>query len=101
VLVGRAGEHELAAVGGVEDVGEQLGELVDDDSLVAKLARERVVLLAGACRPHHVVEEELVDVARCQARELEPGSVHDDLPQLTDLGVDVEGCCGRGGHDDS
>ena len=55
---------ELPGAWLVECLGEQVGEVVDDDALGLELCDERVVLLAGPVRPHDVVEEQLVDVVR-------------------------------------
>ena len=98
VHVGGAVEDEVAPLRGVEHLREQRAEQVHRHALVAQLGDERVVLLAGPLRPHHVVEEQLVDVGGGEAGELEPGTVHHHLAQLTDLGVDVQRGGARHGH---
>ena len=82
--------EELPSARLVQRLGEQLVEEVDLDALVPQLLHEGVVLLPRALGPHHVVEEQVVDVARRQPRQLQTGTVHDDLLQDADLGVNVE-----------
>ena len=58
---------------------------MDLHALAAERLGEGVVLLLGPAGPEHVVEEQLADVTRGEPGELEPGPVHDDLPELTYL----------------
>ena len=44
-----------------------------------------IVLLAGTCGPHDVVEEQVVAVRGGEAGQLESWSVHDDRLELADL----------------
>jgi hypothetical protein len=84
-------ENEGATGRKVERFGEQLAVVVDEDALVAQRLGERVVLLFGFRGPHHVVEQQRLDVVWGQPRQLKTGSVHDRLAELTDLGSDGEG----------
>ena len=62
---------------------------------------ERVVLLAGALDPDHVVEEQVVLVARGEPLELEARPVHEHRVQDADFRVDAVGLAGGrvlGGH---
>jgi hypothetical protein len=68
--------------------------MVDEDALAAQHLDERVVFLARAAGPEHVVEQQLVAVARGEPVELEAGPVNDGLSEPTDFGADPE----RVGH---
>ena len=64
--------------------------MVNHDAAVAEQLREDVVLFARLGRPEHVVEQQLVTVARGQAAQLQAGAVHDRLPEPADLRMDSE-----------
>ena len=64
----------------VERLREQIPEQVDLDPLVAQFLGEGIVLLAGPLCPHHVVEEQLIDIVGGQPGQLEPWPVNDHLP---------------------
>ena len=81
---------EVARPGLVERRDEELMEQVHRHALGAQAGGERVVLLSGPVGPHDVVEQELVDVLRGQARELEAGPMKDGLLEDSHLRVDVE-----------
>ena len=72
-------EHEGPSFVLGEHVTQEFTEVVDLHSPVAKRLREGVVLLLGLLRPEHVVEQEALDVRRCQPRELESRAVDDGL----------------------
>lgn len=83
-------QYELPCLDAVQRLGEQVGEEVHAHSAVPQDIGERVVLVAGALGPQHVVEEELVLVGGCEACHFAVGAVQDDLPQPAGLGVDVK-----------
>jgi hypothetical protein len=83
-------EDPLACLGGLQGPGEEVGEVVDVDAVVAQHLGEGVVLGAGALGPQDVVEEQGVDVAGGEAGEFQAGPVQDGLAQGSDLGVDAE-----------
>ena len=83
-------EHGGPSFRNGECLGEQLVEVMDDDTFVPQRPGERVVLLACPLHPQDVVEEQFVDVRRRETGEFEPGPVHDHLSQSTDLGMDTE-----------
>ena len=64
--------------------------MVHRHALVDQLLGEQVVLVPSPLDPHHVVEEQRVNVGRREPRELDPGPVHDHLVQPAHLGVDAE-----------
>jgi hypothetical protein len=74
----------------VERLREQLAEEVNGHALVPQLLYEGVVLLSRALDPHNVVEQQLVDVARRKPHHLQTGTMHYDLLEDADLGVNVE-----------
>jgi hypothetical protein len=47
------------------------------------------MLLASTRSPWHVVEEQVVDVARREPVEFVPGTMREDMAQPADLGVDA------------
>jgi hypothetical protein len=51
---------------------------------------KRVVFGTGTFGPHHIVKQQLVNISRGKARQLQPRSVDDDLPQFADLGTHAE-----------
>ena len=91
----QAVEHEGPGFLGPEDLGQQLVEVVHRDALLAQDPRERVVLLAGPLGPQHVVEEQVPAVPGSEPAQLEPGPVHDHLPEPADLRVNAERVCHR------
>ena len=83
----RSQTHSRAAA-----IGERLGEeLLGVEHLDAALAHrlgEDVVFLLGPTHPDDVVEEQFVDVRRCQPGVLQTRSMDHDLAQPADLGMD-------------
>ena len=71
-------------------LAEQVLDVQDLDVSLAHARHELVVLPLRPLDPEHVVEQELVVVARGQPLQAQLGPVHDDLPQLADLGVNAE-----------
>ena len=57
------------------------------DAALGERIGERVVLLPRALHPDHVVEQQIVLVARRQPLELEPRTVHEHRPERADLRV--------------
>ena len=84
-------EHEGAPFSNLENLGEELRVVMDVDALVSQRLGEGIVLLFGLLRPQHVVEEQLADVLRGEARQLESRTVEDGLAELADLRVDTKG----------
>src|SRR6185312_10074394 len=83
-------QDEGAAVRNLQRLGQQLPVVMDPNAPGSEHAGERVVLLPGPPGPQHVVEQQLADVPRGQPGQLEPGPVHDHLPERPDLGLDAE-----------
>jgi hypothetical protein len=82
--------QELAGSRLVECLGEQVMEVVHDHAPITELSDEGVMLCAGPVGPHDIVEEQVIDVVRCQPGQLQTRSMHDHLAELPDFGVDVE-----------
>ena len=78
-------KHEGPAVRHLQRLRQQLPVIVHPNAPGAQHPGEGVVLLLGPPGPEHVVEQQLADVPRGQPGQLEPGPVHDDLPELTYL----------------
>jgi hypothetical protein len=83
-------QEELPADRDVERLGQQLREVVHRDAALAQRLGEDVMLLLGPPGPHHVVEQQLADVLRGQPGQLQARPVHDDLAELSHLGLDAE-----------
>ena len=66
--------QELAGSRLVQRLGEQVVKVVHDHAPVTELRNERVVLGAGPVSPHDIVEEQVLDVVRC-----EPGQAPDQV----------------------
>jgi hypothetical protein len=79
-----------ASLRDVQGLGQQDAVVVDHHSARAQGLGERVVLRLGPAHPQHVVEQQVGDVVRGQALELQVGTVQDHLPQAADLRIDVE-----------
>lgn len=73
-----------------ECLGEQVLIEVDRHPEVAQYLLELLVLLLRLLGPHHVVEQQSLDVVGCETQQLDPRLVQDDLGQRTHFGVDVE-----------
>ena len=88
------GDHpiEQPAPGDVvlDGLREEVADVEHLDTAVGQRVGERVVLLAGALDPQHVVEEQLAAVGRGEAAELEVRTVQQHPSQDPDLGVHVE-----------
>ena len=54
---------------------------------------ESIVFLLGALDPDHIVEQQFLRVRRRKPRVLKAGTMHYDLAQRPDLGVDAERQC--------
>ena len=80
----------VAGLGDVQGLGQQVAVVVDRHAPRAQHGGERVVLGLGPAYPQHVVEQQVGDVVRGQALELQVGAVQDHLPQAADLRIDVE-----------
>ena len=89
-------QDQPAGLGDGQDLGEQLAEVVDDDSLGAQDRREGVVLGLGPGDVEGIVEEQRVGVDGGQAGDLPTGAVDDHLAQGTGLGVDSPPAVGHG-----
>ena len=81
---------ELPGTRLVQGLGQQLVKKVHLHALVPQLLREGVVLLLCTLSPHHVVEQQVVDIARRQPHEFQAGPMHDHLLEDADLGVNME-----------
>ena len=93
-----AGEQPLARLGVLEGLREQLVEQQHLDAALAHQVDERVVLLAGAPHPDHVVEQQLVAVRRREPLVGEVGPVHHHRAELPDLGVGSKRGFGGSAH---
>ena len=92
---GRGGQpvlQELPGPGLVEGLGEQVGEVVHDDALVPASCSTNASCSSRARCAHMTSSKSssstLPGVSRVSSS---TGPVHDDLLELADLGVDVEG----------
>ena len=85
-----AASSHSRAVGVGERLGQQVVEQQHLDAALAHQVDERVVLLAGAPHPDHVVEEQLVAVGGGQPLVREVRAVHHHGAQRPDLGGDAE-----------
>jgi hypothetical protein len=83
-------EDEGAAFGDGEGFREQFGEVVHVHALVAEHLGERVVLFLGPLGPQHVIEQQLGGVTRGEPGQFQAWTVHDDLAELADLGLNAE-----------
>jgi len=63
---------------------------MEDHPARGQRAGERVVLGLGPGHPEHVVEEQVGGVVGGQALELQVRAVQYHLPQVADLGINVE-----------
>ena len=88
------GQHPLPRLRILERLGEQVVEQQHLDSAFAHQVDEGVVLLPRAPHPDHVVEEEVVAVARRQALVGDIGPVHEHGAERPDLRVRAEGVGG-------
>jgi hypothetical protein len=79
-------EYEAAPLGSFERLGQKLSVIVDDHPFIPQGLGERVMLFLGLGRPHHVIEEQRLDVFRGEARQLEARPVDDRLSEPADLG---------------
>ena len=89
-------QNQPAGLGDGQDLGEQLAEVVDDDTLGAQDRGEGVVLGLGPGDVEGVVEEQGVGVDGGQAGDLPAGPVDDHLAQGAGLGVDSPPAVGYG-----
>ena len=90
--VGRhpAVEDEAAGLLVLQRLREKVVKLQDLHSALLHLEDEVVVVLPRFLDPDHVVEEQVVAVARGQALVGEAGPADHDGPELADLGVDAK-----------
>ena len=77
----------------VQRLGEEFGEVVDLHPLGSSWATKVSCSSRARLGPHHVVEQQLVDVLGGESAQLDAGSVDDGLLELADFGVNVEGHC--------
>jgi hypothetical protein len=75
-------QHERAALGQLQRLGQQLLEVVHLHALVAKDLGEHVVLFLGLARPQHVVEQKAADVLRGEPGQFQARPVNDGLSQV-------------------
>ncbi len=88
-------QDERLALGDPEGLGQELGVVVDTNTLLPQCLGKGVMFFAGLLRPHHVVEEQALDVVRSEPRELVTRPMQHRLAKLSDFGVDPEGHDGR------
>ena len=83
--------EELAAqLGlGVQDLGHEVLQVHDLDTLAAKDLREGVMLLLGHGEERDVVEQELLKRIGGEVQQLVAGAVKDDLLEVADFALDV------------
>ena len=87
---GEALVEELAAAWLVERFGQKGLEVQYFDVLVTQFHDEGVVFFTSACRPHDVIEKQVLDIRGVKARQLETRSVDDDRlvdPPLSRRGI--------------
>ena len=94
----RARQQPLLRLRVLERLAQQIVEEQDLDAALAHQVDERVVLLARAPHPDHVIEQQLVTVRRREALVREIGAVHDHRPKRPDLGVGTEVALWNGLH---
>ena len=82
-------EQPLPRFRDVQRLAKEVCVVADVDAPLDHLGHEGVVLLPGDVLPHDVVEEQLLEVARCQPLQLESGTVDDDVLEDAHLRVDV------------
>ena len=83
-------EELLAQLGlGVQNLGHEVLQVHDLDTLAAKNVREGVVLLLGHREERDVVEQELLKRIGGEVQQLVAGAVKDDLLEVADFALDV------------
>ncbi len=82
--VGRnlAVQYPLECFGLLHDIGQQVVHLQHVDTALAHLGDEIEVVTLGLVHPDHIVEQQLVAVARGQALVRKARRAHHDLAQL-------------------
>ena len=87
-------QEPLLGGGHIERLRQEIVHLHHLDPALPHLRHEVEMIALGALHPHHVVEQELIAVARGEARMREARRADEDFPQGADFGVDAV----RGGH---
>ena len=64
---------------------------MDTNSFLPECLGKGVMFFAGFLCPHHVVEQQVLDVVGCEPRELVPRPMQHRLSELSDFGADAEG----------
>ena len=83
-------EELLAQLGlGVQNLGHEVLQVHDLDTLAAKDVREGVMLFLGHGKERDVVEQQLFQGVRGEVQQLVAGAVKDDLLEIADLAFDV------------